>query len=164
MSYTEKRTITSIIAGALVLAAYCFYVFGGARPEMLAAGDLRGRAITMLVFIGIGVVAMIIIQIVFHILYSISIAIRDRNYDEKQVEKTIENEMVEDERDKLIELKSAKVGFGVAGFGFVLGLLALVFHYQPIVMLDVLFISFNVASMAEGVASLVYYKTGVGNA
>ncbi len=164
MSYSEKRTIASILGGILVLAAYCIYAFGKYQAGLLPADDLRAWAITMLIFIGVGIVAMIIIQIVFHILLSIAVAIRDRNYAETEVENSIKQEMVEDERDRLIELKSSKVGFAFAGAGFVLALLALVLRYSPMVMLNILFISFSAGSMVEGVTSLVYYRNGIRNA
>ena len=164
MSYSEKRTIASILGGILVLAAYCIYAFGKYQAGLLPADDLRAWAITMLIFIGAGIVAMIIIQIVFHVLLSIGIAIRDRNTNEAEIENSIKYEMVEDERDRLIELKSSKVGFAFAGFGFVLALLALVLHYSPMVMLNILFIAFAAGSMVEGITSIFYYRNGIRNA
>jgi D-arabinose 1-dehydrogenase-like Zn-dependent alcohol dehydrogenase len=75
----------------------------------------------MLLFIVIGIVANIVIQIVFRILLSISIAIREQyvngESDDKLIEKEIAAEMVEDEMDKLVELKSLRVGFVIAGIG-----------------------------------------------
>lgn len=94
MSYQEKRTLATMTSGILVLAAYCIYAFGGSGAEALAANDLRTRAITMLAFIGVGVVATIIIQIVFHTFFSAAIAIRERNCEEDEVEKQIKIEMV----------------------------------------------------------------------
>ena len=107
--------ITTIVTGLLVLAAYCLYAFNPVRLQALTSGDLKPWAVSMLIFIGIGVGASIIIQIIFHILMSISIAIKEKmqnmECDDKVIEKTIGTEMIEDERDKLIELKSLRVGF-----------------------------------------------------
>lgn len=160
MSYQEKRTLATMTSGILVLAAYGIYAFGGGGAETFAANDLRARAISMLVFIGVGVVATIIIQIVFHIFFSAAVAIRERNCEENEVEKQIKIEMIEDERDKLIELKSSKVGFICAGVGFFLGLIALVLNFPAIVMLDIVFISFNIASLIEGLTTIIYYRKG----
>jgi hypothetical protein len=164
MSYQEKRTIASILTGVLVLAAYCIYAFGANGSRMTSPEDLKSWAITMLIFIGIGIVAAIIIQIVFHILLSISIAVKqkiqDVNSDDKEIEKSIGAEMVEDERDKIIELKSNRVGFFFAGFGFVAALFSLVLNYSPIVMLNVLFITFSIGSLLEGFTQLYYYRKG----
>ncbi len=165
MSYQEKRTVTSIITGALILAAYCFYAFGKLHAGKVAQGDLKFWAGTMLIFIGIGIAVTIVIQIVFHILLSIAIAVKAKvkndNCDDAVIEKTIKAEIVEDEMDKLIELKSTRIGFFFAGFGFVAALATLVLNYSPMVMLNIMFISFSAGSLLEGFTQLYYYKKGI---
>jgi hypothetical protein len=165
MSYQEKRTLASISSGAVLLAAYCLYAFNPTRLASIAAGSLKPWATTMLVFIGIGIGFTIIIQIIFHILLSISIAIREKmrnmEADDKDIEKNIKVEMVEDERDKMIELKSNRIGFGLAGFGFIAALLSLAFNYSPVVMLNILFISFSFGSICEGFTQLYFYRKGI---
>ena len=165
MSYQEKRTSTSIFSGALILAAYCIYAFGKYGSGVVAPGDLKFWASTMLIFIGIGIGVTIVIQIIFHILLSVSIAVKKKIQDEecsdKEIEKTIELEIVEDERDKLIELKSMRIGFVIAGMGFVGALVSLVLNYSPVVMLNILYISFCVGSLLEGAGQLYYYRRGV---
>lgn len=167
MSYQEKRVITSIVTGVLILAAYCIYAFGRFHAGSVAPDDLKFWASTILIFIGIGVVASIVIQIVFHILLSISIAIKkkiqDEKCDDKEIEKNIQAEMVEDEMDKLIELKSLRPAFLIAGIGFIAALVSLVLKYSPAVMLNILFISFCVGSLFEGFAQLYYYRRGLKN-
>ncbi len=167
MSYQEKRTIVTIITGALILAAYCFYAFGSYQSGAVAPTDLKFWAVTILKFIGIGIAASIVIQIVFHILLSIGIAvtkkIQDENYDDKEIEKNINAEFVEDEMDKLIELKALRVGFFFAGIGFVAALLSLVLDYSPAVMLNILFISFSGGMLLEGGTQLYYYRKGIRN-
>lgn len=165
MSYQEKRTITSITTGILVLTAYCIHAFGKYRSGAVVQGDLKFWAITMLTFIGIGIAATIIIQIVFHILLSMGIAIKkemsgEKN-DDKEIEKSIKLEMVEDERDRLIDLKATRVGFALAGIGFIAALFSLVLQYSPVVMLNILFITFSVGSIFEGFAQLFYYRKGI---
>lgn len=71
--------------------------------------------------------------------------------------------MVEDEMDKLIELKAMRIGFAIAGIGFVLSLITLVLDYAPAVMLNVIFFSFSIGSMIEGITKLYFYKRGVRN-
>lgn len=169
MSYQEKRNITSILTGAAILAAYCLYAFNPQRLSAVAPDNLKYWAVTMLIFIGIGVGASIVIQILFHILMSISIAIREKIHnemvDDKQiedaVEKSIGSEMVEDEMHKLIELKSLRVGFFIAGVGFVAALFSLVFNSSAVVMLNILFITFNIASLIEGMVQIYYYRKGI---
>jgi len=167
MSYQEKRTVVSIITGAIVLAAYCIVAFGQNNSGAVAPGDLKFWAGTILVFIGIGVAASIVIQIVFHILLSIGIAMKkkilDENCEDKEIEKTIGAEMIEDEMDKLIELKSMRVGFFFAGIGFVAGLVALILDYSPVVMLNIFFLSFAGGSLLDGFTQLYFYRKGITN-
>ncbi len=167
MSYQEKRTIVSIISGIFILGAYWIYVYGKVQQDLIAADDLKFWAGAMLLFIGIGVAAAIIIQIVFHILLSVSIAVKEQlqngNCDDKKIEKTIELEMITDEMDKLIELKSMRNGFIVAGIGFVTALISLVFNYSPAVMMNIMFASFYTGSLLEGFTQLYFYKKGVKN-
>jgi hypothetical protein len=161
MSYQEKRTITSMFSGVLVLAAYCIYVLGKYNAGMIDPSDIKFWSTTMLVFIGIGVVGTIIIQIVFHILLAMAIAVKERKCDDEHINKTIESSMVEDEMDKLIELKSLRAGFIFAGIGFVVALIAMTLGHSAPVMLNILFISFSLGSFSEGVLSLYYYRKGV---
>jgi hypothetical protein len=165
MSYQEKRTITSIITGALVLTAYCIEAFGLYQSGRMAQGDLRLWAITMLKYIVIGVLAAIVIQIVFHIMISISIAVReklqDTQADDKYIEKKIGMEMVKDEMDRLIELKSTRFGLILAGIGFGWGLIVMALDSSPVMMLNIMFISYFAGSLVEDFAQLYFYRKGI---
>jgi hypothetical protein len=163
MSYQEKRTIASIISGILMLAAYCIYVYGKYQSQAISPDDLQFCGVTMLIFIGIGIAVTIVIQILFHIVLSIGIAIKKRNCDEKEIEKEIGNSMVEDEMDKLIELKAMKTGFFMGGGGFVAALIAAALGSPAAVVLNIIFLSFFVGSLIEGLLSLRYYRKGVNN-
>ncbi len=163
MSYQQKKIIVSIVSGTMLLAAYCIYAFGGAGMENLDNLAFWGR--TMLWFIGIGVAAMIVIQIVFHILLSVSLAVKkkisDETCDDKEIEQSIEREMVEDEMDKIIELKANRAGYVFAGVGFVAGLIAVALGMSAVVLVNVLFISCFAATIVEGLAQLIYYRRGI---
>lgn len=165
MSYQEKRIAASIISGSLILAAYCIYVYGKYQSGYIAPDDLKAWSGIILVFIGIGVALTIIIQILFHILLSITIAIRENvrtgGCDDKNIEKTIGSEMVTDEMDKLIELKSMRIGFIAAGIGFVAALVSQVLNYSPAVMLNVMFITFSAGNLLEGITQLYFYRRGL---
>ncbi len=163
MSYQEKRTITSMVSGLLILAAYCLYAFGKYRQGLVDLSDLKFWAGVMLLFIGIGVGAVMIIQILFHILLAIGIAVKERECDDKKISKTIEATVVEDEMDKLIELKALRISFAIAGVGFVSGLASLALGHPPAVMLNLLFLTVSLGSVAEGFMSLYYYRKGVRN-
>ncbi len=159
MSYQEKKLIASIISGVLVLAAYCIYVFGINQTF----GDIKQCAATMLIFIGIGVGATIVIQIIFHMVYAASLAIKKNKCDDKEIETEMAACMVEDEMVKLIDLKSSRVGYVIAGIGFVAGLVSLVLGTAAAVMLNIFFISSSAGSIIEGLSGLNYYRKGVAN-
>lgn len=165
MSFQERRTLTTVITGAAVLAAYCIYAFGKYQSGVVAAGDLKFWAVTMLIFIGIGVAVTIVISIVFSIVSSIAIAItekiRNNDCDDKEIEKRIGVEMQEDERDKLIELKASKIGYYVSGFGIIGGLVSVVLGYSAAVMLNIMFISMSFGSIVEGISQMVFYRRGI---
>lgn len=165
MSYQEKRTVTSMLSGFIMIAAYAINVLGRVRSGALSMTDLTAWAMTMLIFIGIGIAITIIIQILFHIGLSVSTAvsekIQNRDCDEKEIDKRIKVEMLEDERDQLVSLKASQIGFGVAGGGFVLALLTLVFNVAPAVMLNIAFISFWAGTLVEGAAQIYFYRRGI---
>jgi hypothetical protein len=167
MFYQEKRTVVSIVTGAMVLAAYCIYAFGRYQSGLVTPGDLKFWASTMLIFIGIGIAASIVIQIVFHIMLSIAIAaqkkIQDESCEDKEIEKSIKAEMVEDEMGHLVELKSLRIGFFLSGLGFVAAIVSLILDYSPVVMLNIIFISFCGASILEGFIQLYYFRRGLNN-
>lgn len=161
MSYQEKKALISIITGVFVLVSYCVYAFGRYQSGMVDLSDLKFFAVTMLIFIGIGVAAMIVIQVIFHILLSISIAVKEKIYDDKEIEKAVETAAVEDEMDRLIELKSGRLGVIVISIGFISALVTLVLNYPPAVMLNILFLSFGASSLVGGALSIYYYRAGI---
>lgn len=161
MSYQEKRTLTGIVTGMLVVAAYLIYVTGKYQSQAAGLNDLKFWAETMLVFIGIGVAVVIAVQIIFHILLSISIAVKEGT--DKGIEKKVEAAVVEDEMDKLIELKSMRLGFSICGAGFIGALVSLALNCPAAIMLNILFLSFSLGSLSEGLLSLHYYRAGVKN-
>lgn len=165
MSYQEKRVITTMTAGGAVLGAYLVNAAGYWTGKGFAPDELPFWAGTILKFILAGVIATVVIQIVFHILMSVGIAVKESlkagKSDDEAIEKSIKQEMVEDERDKLIELKAMRIGFIIAGAGFVFSLIAAFTTGSPALMLNILFITFSAGSLAEGAAQLVFYKRGI---
>ncbi len=168
MSYQVKRSIVSVLAGILILVVYGIYAFGRIQSGTIPPDELNFWATAILTSIGIGIVVLIVIQIIFHILLSIAMAVKMQvqsdKCDDKEMEKTLELEMVEDEMDKLIELKSMRINFAIVGIGFIAALVTLVLNYSPAVMLNILFYSFGIGSVMGGIAQLYLYCKGVKNA
>ena len=158
MSYNSKKNIASMLAGVLLMGAYIVYALGQSSP---GAEDLAAWAVAMLVFIGIGVAAAIVIQILFHFVFVVGIAIKEREQDDAVLERIISSTIVEDERDKMIEAKSAQVGYVFAGIGFLTALVILAFGMSALMALHTIFGAFFLGSIVEGGRSIYHYERGV---
>ena len=163
MYYQEKRTITSIVVGIALLTAYCIYVIGKVNAGAAGPEDVKFFAVTMLVFIGAAIAVEIVVQIVFHILFSVSVVVRERDQDEEGIANAVNAAVVEDERDKIIDLKSLRISVICCGIGFITGLILLAYGQSVVWMLNVMFIACSLGSIGEGVAKLIYYRAGVRN-
>lgn len=167
MSYHEKRAIVSMITWILILLAYCTYTFRQYQLGVIATDDMQSWSTTVLVFIGIGIVAGIIIQIIFHILLSVAATVHEKNrhgtYHNKEIQKTIESDMVTDEMNQLIELKSMRINFIIVGIGFVTALISQILNYSSSIMIHIIFISFIIGSLAGEWTQLYFYRKGLNN-
>ena len=161
MTYSSKRNAITILSGVILIFTYTLYALGKTAP---ATDDLSAWAKALLIFIGIGVGITIILQIVFHIWLSIGIALKEKDLDNKQIERIIKSTMVEDERDKLISLKSNHIGYICAGAGFVIGLIALAFSCSAVVVLHIIAGSFTFGSFVEGCVGIYFNEKGISNA
>ena len=160
MSFNSKKTIAGIGTGALMVIAYIIYALGKHAPT---SEDLKSWAISMLLFIGIGVVAGVVIQILFHILFAVGVAVKERDKDDKAIERIISLEVAEDERDKLVGLKSSRICVVIVGVGFIAALVGLVFGISSVFALHILLGSFSLGSIADGFVSVYFYEKGVHN-
>jgi len=168
MSYQEKRIVASVVSGLLIFVSYCLY--GVTKYQKMGESlltDLLFWATTMLFTIGLGIAVMIVIQLILHVYLAVS------NEVKKEISKKIPNgkkmmsceelEMMdgEDEMDKLISLKASKYSFGMIGIGFVVSLVSLYYHMPPAVMLNIIFVSFMLATLLEGILQLRFYRKGI---
>jgi hypothetical protein len=160
MSPKSKSIITSTVAGIVFLAAYAIYV---SRPEN-TPDTLQAWAISMLVFIGIAIVALIIIQIVFHIVLAIGLSVTEGEQDSGRVKRILDSTMAEDEMDRLINLRASRVGRIIGGVGFAAVLVTLALGLSAVVALHVLFWSIALGSFVTGAVSVYGYERGVRHA
>ncbi len=165
MSYQEKKTVVTMVTSALLLVAYCIYAFGRVQAGLAMSDDLKFWAGTMLVFVGISIVANISIQIVFHILMAISYGVKQHketgDCNEASIDKHFQTETTEDEMDKMISLKSSRVAFITAGIGFGTGLAMVMFGASAAVLINAVYVGFSFGMIAEGIAQLHFYRKGV---
>lgn len=165
MSYQEKKTLTGIASGIILMTVYVLNAWSRYKSGSAPMDDGSLWAVLILKYIGIGIAITISLQILFHILVSIGIAVRETMLHEscegKEIERTIKQEMMEDERDKLIELKSLRAGFILAGIGFFVSLVTTALAYPAAVMLNILFFCFWGGAVLEGLFQLYYYRRGL---
>lgn len=172
MTYHEKRNLVTSVIGLLVIISYTIYAILKNNEGSVESLSLRFWATTMLIFIGIGIGSVILAMILFHIVYSIGLAIKLKREDSSISDEEINNkisqllktDVVEDEMGKLIELKSMRIGSILVGAGFILSLLSLILDYSPVIMLNIMFIAFSLGSALEGFLQIHYYKKGVHHA
>lgn len=160
MTYNSKKIITSTISVIVLIAAYIIYSLSGNSP---APDNLKAWATLMLIFMGIGIVMLIIIQIIFHITLAIGIAVKEKKHEKKAVGRILSSSMVEDERDKLINLKSSHAGYICVGIGFIASLVTLAFGMTGVFALHILFGAFAGGSVIEGIFNIYFNEKGVRN-
>ena len=158
MMLKSKMTVVGMIVATVLVTGYLLYAMSDNAP---AADDLKGWATLILIFIGISVIAHIVTQIIAHIVFAASVAVKEKDKDERTIERMIESEVAEDEMDERITLKSSHVGYGCVGVGFVLTLLALAFFNVTVsVMLNILLMVFFIAMVVDGAVSIYLYEKG----
>jgi hypothetical protein len=148
MDIKEKRILISLISSVLIMIFYALYVYNrqiSGNPDIL--NDFRFWGKSFLIFIPVAIVAQIIIQIGFAIYISAT---------SKE-----EIDPIEDERDKLIELKAIKISHYLFIIGFMLAMGSLALGMQPWVMFVVLISSGFVASVVNEITRLYFYRKGV---
>jgi hypothetical protein len=148
MSYQEKQNIVNIFSGLLISIVYGLIVYQRhleGRFDLTEDFDKWG--IIFLIFIGVSIVARIIIMILFTILNVI--ATQDENIPK------------EDERDKLVKLKGTRntyyvtiTGFGAAIVGLALGM--------PVYWMFIAFVITGlIAEIVDNSSQMYYYRKGL---
>jgi hypothetical protein len=148
MDIKEKRILVSLIGSVLVFLFYALYVYNkhiAGNPEIINDFQFWGKA--FLFMIPVAIVAQIIIHIILAIFAKIT---------------TNEDlDTIDDERDKLIELKSIKISHYIFLAGFMTAMIWLAIGAQPGLMFILLFSSGFIASIIGEIAKLYYYRKGV---
>lgn len=169
MTYKEKNIWAMMISSLLVML---FYV-KGLINEYGADGketfhDVSFWAKTMLVYVLIFIVVTIVILITFNIGLAIVTSIKHSikngaSVDAFELDQVIEDEFdsMDDEMDYLIALKANKLSHIVVEGAFFLGLFSLALGQPVGIMLNMVFISYMVSTIVEGLIKLYFYKRGI---
>lgn len=148
MSYQEKQNIVNIFSGLLITVIYSLIIFQRHNQGRFdLTEDFSTWGIVFLIFIGVSIVARIIIYIVFHIINAIA---------------TREEEMpVKDERDRLVTLKATRNSYYTFSGGFVLSIIFLAVG-MPVYGIFIAFVAFGlIAEIVDNGSQIYYYRKGI---
>jgi len=145
MYYHEKQNYVNIFSGIIITAIYALIVY---RKHLAGSIDMtedfRTWGYLLLIFIGVSIVARIVIQIIFHIIHVI--ATRQEEIPEK------------DERDKFIELKAKRNAYYSFSAVFFLMIVLLALG-MPLFGVFIAFLGAGlVAEIVENSSQIYYYR------
>jgi hypothetical protein len=149
MSYKEKNVSVSVVSFSLILGFYLTRV-----SQMLRSGGLTDDIFGLWVAV---IVLSIIVTIVLTILAHIGSAIFEVI---KTGEEDPKIEDIEDERDKLIDLKGTQVTYLIFSYGTLLAMLSFALGRSPLMMFALLILAGLVAQVLGDIARLVLYRRG----
>lgn len=148
MSYQEKKNIVSLIGTILIFGSYCLYMFQRHQEASLDQADVfRFWGLFILILIPVSIVAKIIIQIAFNILYRITTNEAEPSFS--------------DELDKLIELKATRNSHYVFMLGVVLSMGSLVMDMPYSAMFIIIILSGFISEVIGYISQLYLYRKGV---
>ena len=148
MSYQVKQNIVNIFSGILITAFYALIIIQKQQEgQFNLKEDFDTWGVIFLIYIGVSIIARIIIQIVFHIINAI--ATRE------------EKVPVTDERDKLISLKATRNSYYVFSSGFVLAVMSLAIG-MPVYGIFIAFVATGLlAEITDNGSQIYYYRKGI---
>lgn len=149
----ERNIYITIIITLLVFSGYLLKMHGYYQDGLLEGTEglkLTGKSILILIGIMAGT------NIIFSILGTIGFTIADsiQNKDCKP------GHMVEDERDKIIELKGMQVSYAVFGAGLILSLIALTIGWPAPTVIIMIIGSLVLAEIVGNIKKLFHYRRG----
>lgn len=148
MDIKEKRILLTLITSVMTFAFYIIYVYQKIlKVNLDLLNDFKFWGKSFLILIPVAIV----VQIVVHIGFAIYIKVTS---DE-------EIDPIDDERDKLIELKAIKISHHIFIVGFALSMGSLAMDMRPWVMFVILLSSGFIASIVNEILRLYYYRKGI---
>lgn len=137
-----------MLSTIIVLGFYYWSVFERFESQIMSTDEqLQFWAKAILIAIPISIGNKIVVMIVFALI----------NY----IITREEISCFEDERDKLIELKSTRNSYFIFGMGFVFSLVVLAFGYPPKYMFIALILAGISSEIFDNLSQLYYHRKGV---
>lgn len=150
MSHQEKNITASLVSFSLILGFYLIRML-----NMIFTESLISTKVFRLwgIVIVLGIFGTIIASIFTHIFSAIIHAVQTGEDDPK-----IED--LQDERDKLIDLRGTKVTYIVSSSGVALSMLAFVLGQPPLIMFSMLIFFGVFAQIVGDISRLMLYRKG----
>ena len=149
MSFQEKNIAASFVIFTLILGFYLVRIVQMVQSESFNLTNMVRLWGTVIV---LGIVVTIIGTILTHIGSGIIQAIKTRE------EPVIED--IQDERDRLIDLRGTKITYFVSSIGGFLSMLTFVLGQPPLVMFTLLIFFGVVAQIMGDISRLYLYRRG----
>lgn len=150
MSFQEKNISVTLVNFTLILGFFLIRVWQMVQNEAFNSTNLfRLWGIVIILAIVVTIAATILTHIVSAIIEAI-----------KTGESDPEIEDMEDERDRLIDLKGTKATYFVSSIGGFLAMLTFVLGQSPLVMFTLLIFFGVVAQIVGDVSRLILYRRG----
>ena len=151
MSFQQKNITVSLVNFTLILGFYSIRVM-----QMIWAGNFNATNVFRLwgIVIALAVFVTIFATILTHIVSAIMEAI-------KTGKENPAVEDIQDERDRLIDLRGTKVTYLVSSIGVFLSMLTFVLGQPPLVMFTLLIFFGVVAQILGDVLRLSLYRRGL---
>jgi len=150
MSFQQKNVTVSLVNFVLILGFFSVRVL-----QMIQGGSFNSINVFRLwgIIIALAIIVTIFATILTHIVLAIIHAIRTG-------EEKSNVEDIEDERDKLIDLRGTKLTYLVASIGSFLSMLTFVLGQLPLVMFTLLIFFGVLAQILGDVLRLYLYRRG----
>jgi len=150
MSYRETNIFVTLVSYLLILGYYLVNWLRMYQQEGLnSAKVFQLWAVVIVAGIVLGILGAILTNIVL----SIAHAIKTQSKEEPR--------LIEDERDKLIELKGVKATYYSFSIGVFLAMLTFVFGQPALVMFSLIIFFSLIAEIIGDIAQLYLYRQGV---
>ncbi|MEO7912756.1 MAG: hypothetical protein ABIV47_24160 [Roseiflexaceae bacterium] len=150
MSMQQRNTVVSLVIFSLIFIVFCLRVLQMLLAQTFIAANVFWLwGIVAVAAIVVTILGTIIANIVFAIVFTV------RTKEEPQ-----ESEWLEDERDKLIQLKGMRVSYMVFSLGVLIAMLSFVLSQPPLVMFTLLIASGLIAQIVGDVYRLLRYGRG----
>ncbi|HKI89648.1 MAG TPA: hypothetical protein VKA38_11520 [Draconibacterium sp.] len=148
MSYREKENIVNIFSSIVITAVYTWIIYQKQLAGTIdLTDDFQKWGIIFLIFVGVSIVARIIIYIIFSIINAI--ATRE------------EKIPAEDERDKLIKLKATRNSSYSFSVGFIMAIMVIAIGMPSYWLFIFFVISGVISELIDNGSQMYYYRKGV---